>query len=135
MQVIECQVVDAGSQLSVALEDENQQPWEYSPTHTQPPHIRLPMLHIAWHAVTPPVTIVLLLDAKLQDLGMHMHLLQHLGSQLMPQNVESVYIMFTSEFHWPKEHVNWHIHSLATNPVCVVCVCDVYVWWPHLGVQ
>ena len=53
---------------------------------------------------------------------MHMHLLQHLGSQLMPQNVESVYEMFTSEFHWPKEHVNWHIHSCATNPVCVVCV-------------
>ena len=29
MQVIECQVVKAGSQLSVALEDESQQPWEH----------------------------------------------------------------------------------------------------------
>ena len=34
MQVIECQVVKVGSQLSVALEDESQQPWEHSPTHT-----------------------------------------------------------------------------------------------------
>ena len=106
----------------------------HPPTHN--PHTYcLQRLYSAWHAVTPPVTIVLPLDAKLQDLGMHMHLLQHLGSQLMPQNVESVYKMFNSEFHWPKEHVNWHIHSLATNPVCVVCVCDVYVWRPHLGVQ
>ena len=86
------------------------------------------MLHSAWHAVTPPVTIVLLLDAKLQDLAMHTRAVpaeEYLGSQLMPLTVESVYKMFTLEFHWPKEHVNGHIHSPATNPVCVVWVC---VW-------
>ena len=67
---------------------------------------------------------------------------EYLSCQLMPLTVESVYKMFTLEFHWPKEHVNWHIHTLAANPVCVcvcvvclVCACNVYVWWSHLGVQ
>ena len=122
----------------MALEDESQQPWEHSPTHPQPPHI-LPTkaiafvgsmcggcsCHSAWHAVTPPVTIVLPLDAKLQDLGMHMTAVaaeEYLGSQLMPQNVESVYenVYFgisqaqrTCELAYPQ----------SCNQPCVSCVC------------
>ena len=128
VQVIECQVVEAGSQLSVALEDESQQPWEHSPTHTTPTHL-LPtqMLHSAWHAVTPHVTIVLLLDAKLQDLAMHMTAVaaeKYLSSQLMPLNVESVHenVYFRVSLG-QKEHVNWHIHSPATMQPCVCCEC------------
>ena len=95
------------------------------------------MLHSAWHAVTPPVTIVLPLDAKLWDLAMHMRAVaaeEYLGSQLMSHNVESVHenVYFGISLA-QKEYMSWHIHSHATNPVCVVC--DVYVWWPHLGVQ
>ena len=71
---------------------------------------------------------------------------EYLGSQLMPLNVESVHenVYFGISLA-QKEHVNGHIHSPATNPVCVLCVCvsclcmqcvcDVYVWWSHLGVQ
>ena len=97
-------VVEVDSQLFVALVDESQQPWEHS--HT--PHTYcLQRLHSAWHAVTPPVTIVLPLDAKLWDLAMHMRAVaaeEYLGSQLMSHNVESVYKMFTSEFHWPNKN-------------------------------
>ena len=42
------------------------------------------------------------------------------GSLLMPMNLFMK--MFTSEFHWPKEHVNWHIHVLQPT-LCMLCVC------------
>ena len=110
-------------------------------TLTHNPHTYcLQMLHSAWHAVTPPLTIVLLLDAKLQDLAMHMRAVaavEYLGSQLMSLNVESVYenVYFRTSLA-QKEHVNWHTHSPVTNPVCVCvscvcmqCVCVVVSPW------
>ena len=125
MQVIECQVVEAGSQLSVKMKASSHGS-THSPTHTQPPHTYcLQILHSAWHAVTPHVTIVLLLDAKLQDLAMHMTAVaaeKYLSSQLMPLNVESVHenVYFRVSLG-QKEHVNWHIHSPATMQPCVCC--------------
>ena len=98
-------------------------------THTNPTHTAYKCYTCsAWHAVTPPVTIVLPLDAKLWDLAMHVTVVaavEYLGSQLMSQNVESVHenVYFGISLA-QKEHVNWYIHSPATNPVCVVR--DVY---------
>ena len=53
---------------------------------------------------------------------------EYLGSQLMSQNVESVHenVYFGISLA-QKEHVNWNIHSLATNTVCVVCACVLCV--------
>ena len=95
-------------QLSVAR-DESQQPWEH-PTHP--------------HTQPPPVIIVLPLDAKLQDLAMHMTAVaaeEYLGSQLMPLNVESAYenayfrisrAQRTCELAYPQ----------SCNQPCVSCV-------------
>ena len=96
----------------------------YTHPHTHNPHTYcLQRLHSAWHAVTPPVTIVLLLDAKLQDLAMHMRVVaaeEYLGSQLMSQNVESVHEnVYLGISLAQKEYVNWHIHSPAINPMCM----------------
>ena len=101
-------------------------------TLTHNPHTYcLQRLHSAWHAVTPPVTIVLPLDANLQDLAMHLRAVaaeEYLGSQLMSLNVESVYKMFTSEFHWPKRTCELAYPWTVLQPtLCVLCACDVYV--------
>ena len=128
-------VVEVDSQLFVALVDESQQPWEHS--HT--PHTYcLQRLHSAWHAVTPPVTIVLPLDAKFWDLAMHMRAVaavEYLGSQLMPQNVESVYDNDYFRSRWPKKACELAYPQSAANPVCLVCACDAYVCGSHLEVQ
>ena len=114
-------------QLSVALEDESQQPWEHSPTHTHThnPHTYcLQMLHSAWHAVTPPVTIALPLDAKLQDLAMHMTAIaaeEYLGSQLMSLTVESVYENVYFEISLAQRTCEL-AYPQSCNQPCVSCV-------------
>ena len=111
----------------------------HSAWHHRYSNLRLHRLeYLCWHAVTPPVTIVLPLDAKLWDLAMHMTAIaaeEYLGSQLMPLNVESAYDNDYFRSHWPKKACELAYPQSAANPVCLVCVCDVYVCGSHLEVQ
>ena len=74
--------------------------------------------------MTPPVTIFLPLDAKLQDLAMHMTAVaaeEYLGSQLMSLTVESAYE--NAYFRIPQAQRTCELaYPQSCNQPCVSCV-------------
>ena len=120
--MIECQVVEAGSQLSVALEDESQQPWEHSPTHPHPTHVLSTNATQCLACCDTTCNYSSYIGCKLQDLAVHMTGVAALGSQLMPLTVESVYKNVYFGISLDQRTCEWHIHVLQPT-LCMLCVC------------
>ena len=111
-----------GSRKPVVCEDESQQPWEHSPTHTHPTHVLSTNATQCLACCDTTCNYSSSVGCKLQDLALHMAGVAALGSQLMPLTVESVYknVYFgisldqrTCEVAYPR---------FATNPAYVVCL-------------